>query len=113
MKVVGIPINARYDTFGTSSNNPVSHGFGVLGWLIGTISGKRPLFFFWIVGVILTVVGLILGAKVLYIANTEKRVAVGSALVSVLFVIIGVSSATTGLILNVIGKEKEGREVDG
>ncbi|CAD6490954.1 MAG: hypothetical protein ANIMEMIM_00049 [Candidatus Argoarchaeum ethanivorans] len=88
-------------------------GLGCWGGLIGTISEKIPLFFFGIVGVILTVVGLILGAKVLYIANTEKGIAVGSALVSVLFVIIGVSSMFTGLILNVIGKEKKGREVDG
>ena len=113
MNVVEIPIDVRYDTFGTSSKNQVSHGFGVLSWLISTISEKSPLFFFGIVRVILTVVGLILGAKVLYIANTEKRVAVGSALVSVLFVIIGVSSVFTGLILNVTIKEKEGRELNG
>ena len=27
LNVVEIPINMRYDTFGTSSKNPVSHGF--------------------------------------------------------------------------------------
>ena len=31
LKVVEIPIDVRYDTFGTSSKNPVSHGFGVPG----------------------------------------------------------------------------------
>jgi glycosyltransferase involved in cell wall biosynthesis len=30
LDVVEIPIDVRYDTFGTSSKNPVSHGFGVL-----------------------------------------------------------------------------------
>ena len=31
LKLVEIPINVRYDISGTSSKNPVSHGFGVLG----------------------------------------------------------------------------------
>ncbi|CAD6493512.1 MAG: UDP-N-acetylglucosamine--dolichyl-phosphate N-acetylglucosaminyltransferase [Candidatus Argoarchaeum ethanivorans] len=34
LNVVEIPIDVRYDTFGTSSKNPVSHGFGVLGLFI-------------------------------------------------------------------------------
>jgi glycosyltransferase involved in cell wall biosynthesis len=104
LKVVEIPIDVRYDIDGTSSKNPVSHGFGVLGWLISTISEKRPLLFFWTVGFILIVIGSIFGANVLHIANAGRGVAVGSALVSVLFVIIGVFSVFTGLILNVVGK---------
>ena len=31
LKVVEIPITVRYDISGTSSKNPVSHGFGVQG----------------------------------------------------------------------------------
>jgi hypothetical protein len=50
---------------------------------------------------------LIFGANVLYVANTGSGVAVGSALVSVLFIVIGVFSAFTGLILNTIAKGKE------
>jgi hypothetical protein len=30
LRVVEIPITVRYDISGTSSKNPVSHGFGVL-----------------------------------------------------------------------------------
>jgi len=112
LKVVEVPIDVRYDIENTSSKNPVSHGFGVLGWLISTISEKRPLFFFGAVGIILTVIGLVFGANVLNIANAGRGVAVGSALVSVLFIIIGVFSMFTGLILDAVGKWKEGREVN-
>ena len=107
LKLVDIPITVRYDIGGTSSENPVSHGFGVLGWLIRTISEKRPLFFFGVAGAVFTTIGLILGANVLHIANIGRGVAVGSALVSVLFIIIGVFSVFTGLILNAIRKGKE------
>ena len=69
LKLVEIPITVRYDIGGTSSKNPWRHGFGVLGWLIRTISESRPLFFFGIAGAVFTIIGLILGANVLYVAN--------------------------------------------
>ncbi|CAD6493437.1 MAG: hypothetical protein LAKADJCE_00512 [Candidatus Argoarchaeum ethanivorans] len=50
---------------------------------------------------------------VIYRQYREESCGWVSALVSVLFVIIGVFCVFTGLILNVIGKEKEGRKVDG
>ena len=107
LKLVEIPITVRYDIRGTSSKNPVSHGFGVLGWLISVISESRPLFFFGVMGFTLTAIGLIFGANVLHIANMGRGVAVGSALVSVLFIVIGVFSVFAGLILNAIRKGKE------
>ena len=110
LKVVEIPITVRYDIGGTSSKNPWRHGFGVLGWLIRTISEKRPLFFFGVAGAVFTIIGLIFGANVLYVANMGGGVGVGSALVSVLFIIIGVFSVFTGLILNALRKGKEGNK---
>ena len=107
LKVVEIPITVRYDIENTSSKNPWRHGFGVLGGLIRVISESRPLFFFGVAGAVFTIIGLILGAEVLYIANLGRGVAVGSALVSVLFIIIGVFSVFTGLILNALRKGKE------
>ena len=68
------------------------------------------MFFFGVAGATITIIGLIFGANVLYVANAGGGVAVGSALVSVLFIIIGVFSAFTGLILNVIAKGKKEEE---
>ena len=107
LKLVEIPISVRYDIGGTSSKNPWRHGFGVLGGLIRLISENRPLLFFGVAGAVFTIIGLILGANVLYVANMGRGVGVGSALVSVLFIIIGVFSVFTGLILQAIRKGKE------
>ncbi|MFZ2071243.1 MAG: glycosyltransferase family 2 protein [Halobacteriota archaeon] len=109
LRLAEVPIQCKYGRFETSTKNPVSHGFGVLGWLIRAISEEKPLFFFGILGFISTAIGLISGANVLYIANMGRGVAVGSALISVLFIVIGVFSVFTGLILNVMvkGKGKE------
>lgn len=68
------------------------------------ISEERPLFFFGVAGAIFTIIGLIFGANVLYVANAGGSIAIRSALVSMLFIVIGVF---TRLILNTIAKEKE------
>jgi glycosyltransferase involved in cell wall biosynthesis len=106
LKTIEVPVTEIYVEDG-STLNPWMHGFGNLGTIIAWVSEKRPLFFFGITGVVFTIIGLIFGANVLYIANAEGGVAVGSALVSILFIVIGVFSVFTGLILNEIAKGKE------
>ena len=106
LKAMEVPITEIYVEDG-STLNPWRHGFGNLGTIIAWISEKRPLFFFGIAGAVFTIIGLILGANVLYNADLRRGVAVGSALVSVLFIVIGVFSVFTGLILNAIGRGKE------
>ncbi len=85
-----------------STLNPWRHGFGNLGTIVLWISEGRPLFFFGAAGLVLTITGLVIGAKVLYIVNTSGGVAIGTALVSMLCIVIGVFSMFTGLILHEI-----------
>lgn len=106
LKTIEVPITEIYVEDG-STLNPWRHGFGNLARLIVWISEKRPLFFFGIAGVTFTIIGLILGASVLYVANMGRGIAVRSALMLVLFIVIGVFSMFTGLILNAIAKGKE------
>lgn len=61
LKVAEVPIRVRYDIAGTSSENPVSHGVGVLMSIVRVISLRRPLVFFGIPGLLCT--GLGLGAE--------------------------------------------------
>jgi glycosyltransferase involved in cell wall biosynthesis len=102
LRVAEIPITEIYTEDG-STLNPFKHGFGNLGKAITYISEKRPLFFFGISGALFMIIGLIVGAWVLYIAYiTRSGVAVGSALIAVLFMVIGVINVITGLILNAL-----------
>jgi len=105
LKAIEVPVTEIYVEDG-STLNPWRHGFGNLGTIIAWVSEKRPLFFFGVTGATITIIGLIFGANVLYVANAGGGVAVGSALVSVLFIVIGVFSVFTGLILNEIAKKK-------
>ena len=106
LRTIEVPITEIY-VEDSSTRNPWRHGFGNLGTIIAWVSEKRPLFFFGVAGAVFTIIGLIFGANVLYDANMGSGVAVGSALMSVLFIVIGVFSVFTELILNEIGRRKE------
>ena len=97
LKITEIPISAIY-TKDSSTLNPVVHGLGNLNAIITMISQRRPLLFFSMLGFITMVVGLIAGARVLYITSVGGSIAIGTALVSILFFVIGALSIFTGMI---------------
>jgi glycosyltransferase involved in cell wall biosynthesis len=105
IKITEVPISNIYTTDG-STLNPVKHGVGVLNRIIVMISQRRPLFFFGLAGGILLAAGLIIGFKVLNLATTTGAVAIGSAVLTALFVIAGILSIFTGIILNALGRQK-------
>ncbi|WP_292405506.1 MULTISPECIES: glycosyltransferase [unclassified Methanoculleus] len=59
LKVAEVPIKVRYDIEDTSSQNPVSHGVGVLMNIVRLISLRRPLVFFGIPGVLFALIGIV------------------------------------------------------
>jgi glycosyltransferase involved in cell wall biosynthesis len=105
LKITEVPISNIYTTDG-STLNPVKHGIGVLSRIMVMISQRRPLFFFGLAGGILLVAGLIIGIRVLNIATTTGRVAIGSAVLTALFIIAGILSIFTGIILNALTRRK-------
>ncbi len=105
LKITEVPISITYTKDG-STLNPIRHGFGVLGRIIVMISERRPLFFFGFGGSVSAILGLLAGARVLYAFASGGSIAIGTALVSVLLLIIGILSIFTGIILSVLIKRK-------
>ncbi len=106
LKIVEVPVSAIYTKDG-STLNPLVHGLGNLALIITMISERRPLLLFGLFGFILTVLGLIAGARVLYTVSIGGGIATGTALLSTLFLIIGIFSIFTGIILNVLAKRRK------
>ena len=106
LKITERPISIRYTKDG-STLNPVVHGIEVLGRIIAMISERRPLFFFGVSGAILITLGFLAGIRVISIALGGGGVAMGTALVSILLIVIGVFSIFTGIILGVLTKRKD------
>jgi glycosyltransferase involved in cell wall biosynthesis len=105
LKITEVPISNIY-TMDGSTLNPMRHGVDVLSRIMVMISKRRPLFFFGLAGGILLVVGLIIGFRVLHIAATTSTLAIGSAVLTALFIIAGILSIFTGIILNALSSRK-------
>ncbi len=105
LKITERPISIRYAEDG-STLNPFVHGFGVLGRIIAMISERRPLFFFGLGGAIVIIIGFLAGIRVVTVSLGGAGIAavIGTALVSILLLVIGVLSLFTGIILNAIRK---------
>jgi glycosyltransferase involved in cell wall biosynthesis len=105
LKITEVPISNIY-TIDGSTLNPVRHGIDVLSRVIVMISQRRPLFFFGLAGGILLVAGLIIGIRVINISATKGDLAIGSTILTTLFIIAGISSIFTGIILNALNRRK-------
>jgi glycosyltransferase involved in cell wall biosynthesis len=105
LKITEVPISNIYTRDG-STFNPVRHGVDVLSGIIAMISERRPMFFFGLTGAVLLVIGLVFGFRVIHVAAATGELAVGSAVLTALFIIAGILSIFTGIILNALGSRK-------
>jgi len=103
LKVTEIPISITYTKDG-STLNPVTHGLGVFTRIIAMISERRPFFFFGLGGAILIILGIIAGVRVLQLLGSYGVLPVGTTLVAVLLIIIGIFSIFTGIILHALSR---------
>ncbi len=105
LKVTEVPVSNIYTTDG-STLHPIRHGIDVLSRIVVMISQRRPLFFFGLAGSILVAAGLIFGIRVVHIATTTGSLALGSAILTTLFIIAGILAIFTGIILNALSRRK-------
>jgi glycosyltransferase involved in cell wall biosynthesis len=105
LKITEVPISNIYTKDG-STLHPIRHGIDVLSRIIVMISERRPLFVFGLAGGILLVIGLVFGFRVINIAAATGDLAIGSAVLTALFIIAGILSIFTGIILNALIRRK-------
>ena len=104
LEIIEVPISVAYTGDG-STLNPVKHGLGVFNRILVMISERRPLLFFSLFGGIFLVIGLAAGIMVIRVYYFGSNLfATGLAMVSILFVTIGILTVFTGIILNVLSK---------
>ena len=103
LKITEIPITAIYTSDG-STLNPVRHGASVLNRVMVMISERRPLLFFGTTGAICIVLGIAAGVIVLKAIFTINELAVGTAMVAMLLITVGVLFIFAGVILSVLVK---------
>jgi glycosyltransferase involved in cell wall biosynthesis len=107
LKITEVPISTIYVEDG-STQNPVRHGFGVLGRIVTMISERRPLLFFGVGGAVLCILGILAGIRVLASFSRSGEFAIGTAILCAVFLIVGVFSMFTGIVLNILTKRTGG-----
>ncbi len=105
LRITEVPISNIY-TIDGSTLNPIRHGIEIISRIVVMISQRRPLFFFGLAGGILLVIGLIIGFRVVHIASATGELAIGSTVLTTLFIMAGILSIFTGIILNTLSRRK-------
>jgi len=101
LKIKEVPISVTYAK-DSSTLNPVRHGLGVMNRILVMISERRPLLFFGLCGGIAIILGITAGISVVWTFYTSELFAIGTALISILLITIGLLCISTGVILNVL-----------
>ena len=101
-RILEVPISCKYDVDKPSKKNPLSHGVSVLLTIISYVSAAHPLTFFGIPGFISFLVGINFGLKVVNIFYDTGQIALGTALLMLLFITGGAFALFAGIILYVV-----------
>ncbi|MDY6965849.1 MAG: glycosyltransferase family 2 protein [Halobacteriota archaeon] len=102
LSIKEVPISCRYDVVNRSKLNPFYHGFSVINAILRVVEERRPLLFFGTPGFVLVCIGMYYGLRVVSIFREGGAFAIGTAVVTLLFVMVGVLTIFTGIMLHTI-----------
>ena len=101
LRIAEVPVSIIYTGDG-STLNPLIHGLGVFHRILVMISERKPLLFFGAFGCISLILGVVTGIIVVQILQDNQYLSTGTALLSMLFITVGMLSIFTGVILDVL-----------
>ncbi len=102
LSVVNTNVSCKYKNLDTSTKHPTTHGFSVLSYVIWLVAERRPLLFISVPGFIFVVIGILWGILTLQSYNHTGVFLISYALLTSIFLIIGVFAMFIGLMLNVL-----------
>jgi glycosyltransferase involved in cell wall biosynthesis len=94
-----VPITINYDVEDASTQNPITHGVGVLSTIVQYISFHHPLRSFGLVGIALLSVSALFMSKALELFTATRYVSTNLILVSTGTALVGMLLLATGTIL--------------
>lgn len=100
LRVVEAPISVVYEE--KSKRNPVSQGFEVLNGILQLVSQLRPLLFFGVAGLLVTLLGVGFWYNIVRTYNVTHELALGHALLATLFITVGVLASFEGVTLHIL-----------
>ncbi len=98
LRLAEVPITIHY--VDGPKRNVLAHGLHVLNGLLRLAGQYRPLLFFGLIGTVQVIMSFVLGYRVFYLFRIYNELAAGTAMLSVLSMITGVITLSTGIILH-------------
>lgn len=99
--------NIDYEVENGHSKNPVAHGIQLISTILQTIERKHPILLLGVPGFILTLSGLVLGYLTVANYMTTASFPLGFALSASFFILLGVFSAFTSIMLHSLNAHLE------
>lgn len=103
IKIVEVPITVRYDLDG-STENPITHGVGVLLKIIKDMEFRRPIIYFTIPGFIIFLIGIVSGIWLLNDYLNGIIINFGITVIVIILTILGLFLMLNGILLDSIRK---------
>ncbi len=103
LRISEVEIGVRYDV-DCSSENPVRHGVGVLVRVLKDMEFNKPLYYFTVPGLVMTVFGLILGLGFLRDFYLGASLNFGPTILMIMITLIGTFMTFTGMMLHSISR---------
>lgn len=103
LRIKEVEIGVRYDVDG-STKGPISHGLQVLMKVLNEIEFKRPLYYFTLPGIVITLVGLFLGLNFFEEYITGGSITLAPTILAILLTCCGGFLALTGIILDAMSR---------
>jgi len=100
LRVTEIPVRIRYKGLkNTSKKTPLTHGLGIIGFLLRTIVEERPLLLLGVPGLFSIIVGALFGAWMLQMYAASHYITTNIALASMAFILVGSFCLSTAITL--------------
>ena len=97
LRVAEVPIGVSYTE--KAKRNPIEHGMSVLSRVLVLFSLKHPLLLFGLPGSLLSISGIILGLQVIAVFSDTGKIAIGTALATIILALSGLLMLFTSLML--------------
>lgn len=101
LKIKEKPIFCRYDVEG-STHGALGHGLSVLYSILKFVELERPMISLGLPGLALILIGLALGFNVVETYAQKGALAVGSALITVMLIVVGMLAIFVSMVLHAI-----------
>ncbi|MFH1470860.1 MAG: glycosyltransferase family 2 protein [Candidatus Micrarchaeota archaeon] len=112
LKIAEVPIKVRYLDH-ASKRNALLHGFTVTTALVDMIRLRKPFAFFGLIGLASLLIGGLFGLYTLDLYNVNRALPFGPTIITVFFLLTGMLSIFSALILDSLNRIVDSRKEEG